>query len=131
MHMLVGIEVSWLPTHEAPKVDELAGDFAGNSMFVVDWNNLVERTPRALAEDPFAQIHVDPNRQAWVRPSVRGSWLDRRPAHHQARAGHDATLVRSYDALVYATAKPKIVGVDDQVGRRCYRSPCGESRSWP
>src|SRR5438552_16567286 len=46
----------------------------------------------------------------------------RRPAHHQAGAGHNTTSMRFDDAQVDAVALAKIIRIDDQISLRSHRS---------
>ena len=63
----------------------------------------------------MAQIEVQADTQFRVGSSVGSGLRCARPAHHEAGAGHYATLTRLDDATVCTGTLAEVIGVDDQL----------------
>src|SRR5262249_51668453 len=124
MHVLVGVEVRGLASHERGEGLELIVDFAGDRSGLVHRHDFVELHPGAVAIHPLAEVDVEPHAQLAVAPCILRGLVSRRPSDHEARTGDDAVLVRLKHAPVHADAPAEVIGIDDQhAARRGGHSP--------
>ncbi len=111
----MGIEVSGISPHQSAKGRELCLQFSGHRCGVVFIDQLIDPDPLAMPVSPLPQIEVQADTQFRVSSSVGSSLRCARPAHHEAGAGYDATLVRVDDATVCTRTLAEVIGVDDQL----------------
>ena len=58
MNVLVGIKMRRVSADESTELSELMGDFGIDRSLVFGINDFVKRFPFAVAQDPFAEIHM-------------------------------------------------------------------------
>src|SRR6185312_4266071 len=103
---------------ELTEAFELPRDLVCDRVCSVRGDN-VARTPLAALEHPLAEIDVQAEPERGWR--LGRTLLGRGPAHHQARARHDAAQVRLEDAAIDAGRAAEVVGVDDEMDARLHR----------
>src|SRR5438128_11331226 len=96
---------------------------------IVGRNDFVQRLPFIVAVDPLAKIEMQSDVQLGMFARVLGCNKSRRPAHHQTRAGYNATFMRFDNAAVNAGALAEIIRVHDQVLARSHSSAFQISKS--
>ena len=121
MHVLVRVDVRRIAAHQPAKGLELAMKLRADGRHVVLLDDLVDARPVVVAPGPFAQVEMQADAEHRMGTRISGSLGGGGPAHHQARAGYDAALVRFDDAAIHALALTEIVGVDDDEPARRYR----------
>jgi hypothetical protein len=112
--VLMGVEVSRVPSGERPEAVDLAAEIGFGSLS--DCRRRACRSPAWDATDPptsdlGVQTDAEPR-----SPSRLRDGLDRaRPLDHEAAIRHDAFIVCAQDSTVDATAVAEVVGVDEQI----------------
>ena len=117
MNVLVGIEVSRIPIEEPAERGELAVHFLVNRNAIVQRDHLINRSPAFLLVGVFTKIDVQADAQVGMRAGQASCRGGRRPADHQAGAGHDAALVRLDDTTVHTWTLAEIVRINNQKPR--------------
>lgn len=102
-------------------------DRVRNCRRIVGGHHLVDGDPLFRTDCPLTQIDVEANAKAWVLKSVGGGGNRGRPAHHQARAGDDAVLMRFRHATIDPGALAEIIGIHDEHPTRRLQRVLGRS----
>ncbi len=93
---------------------ELATDLGLDCRPVARVDYLVARSPLARRVVPLTEVQMEPDAKLLAVPGVRGSFLSRRPTHHEARRSDDAVLMATNHAAVDSRRLSEVVGIDDQ-----------------
>ena len=115
VHVLMGIKMAGITTHQASKKVQLSGDFRFDGRYILQGDDAVHGHPFPRAKGFFPQIDVKPEAEAWMVSGVGRRFGGRRPAYHQAGAGDDPTAVGLDNAAIDTRALAEIIRIDDQV----------------
>jgi hypothetical protein len=116
--------VSGILSHQSPKCSELVDDFSSDGRLIIKRDHVVQLSPFAPPELPFAEIDVQADAEGPRHPGACRGRFGRGPPDHQAGAGHDALLVAAHDAVVDAGAQTEVVGIDDQAASPILEQGC-------
>src|SRR5919197_1387937 len=113
MDVLMGVEMARIPADKAAEDGHLPAHLDGDRGRVVEGDHGIQRLPLPTAIRPFTEIDMEAQVEVWVCPTVARSCSRRRPADHEAGAGHDATAMSFDNPPIDASALAKIIGIDD------------------
>src|SRR4051812_33193554 len=93
MDVLVRVDVRRVVANKLTKHVQLVGHLASYRRRVIRGHDLVDRHPGILTIRPFTQVDMETEAEARMRITVGSRFNGSGPAHHQAGAGHNTTLM--------------------------------------
>src|SRR5690348_18500183 len=100
MDMLVRIQVSRIPSHEASKLGPLASYFGLYRFRIVRRHHGIQRQPFSIAKEPLAEVQMKSDTDPAVGARVNGGRPGGRLSHHETGAGQNSGLGRLNDSEI-------------------------------
>lgn len=115
MHVLVGIKVRRVSSHQSPERRQLLLHFRCHRLGILWIRDQIQHISVAVAPYPFPQIDVQPNRERGLS-QCQGRCPGRvGPANHETGARHNSALVGLNDPSIDSRAHPEVIGIDDKI----------------
>src|SRR6266446_4687295 len=110
MCVLVRIDVAGISACQNSENGKLARSLVTQRRHFIERHYIVDRRPVLVLIDPFTEVKVQSKDKTRTAFSVLGGFNRGWPPYHQARASHDAVLMRMHDAAIHRRDVAKIFG---------------------